>query len=175
MKEWCNCWPSTLQFRAPATAPVETLSNAELRAMVLGMRAALNEASAAATGTDGQCAAGAALVDAEGRVCARASRTSAVLGHAVFRCVDALAALQRQRQGQLDASTYLCSGLWLATSCEPCPMCAMAAVHSRVAAVVYARPNAAGALGSCFRLHSLRALNHHFPVYAGLFANHQLP
>ena len=55
---------------------------------------------------------------------------------------------------------------------EPCAMCAMALVHSRVRRVIYALPSPAqGALGSRYRLHTERALNHHFAVYRGLLAD----
>ena len=51
-------------------------------------------------------------------------------------------------------------------------MCAMALVHSRIRRVVYALPSAdQGALGSRYRLHTERALNHHFAVYRGFLAD----
>lgn len=64
------------------------------------------------------------------------------------------------------ARPYLCTGWDCYVVREPCTMCAMALVHSRVRRVVYAAPDAAaGALESRGRLMALRSLNHHFEVY----------
>lgn len=61
---------------------------------------------------------------------------------------------------------YLLSGCIAILSHEPCVMCAMALLHSRIEAVVYfARNKVSGALGSNCFLHSIDSLNHHFPVY----------
>lgn len=67
---------------------------------------------------------------------------------------------------------YICSGLWLLLTREPCPMCAMAAVHSRVAIVIYGSENRQlGALGSRFSLHLKPELNHHYKVFKNLQLN----
>ena len=61
---------------------------------------------------------------------------------------------------------YLATGCDVYLSVEPCPMCAMALVHSRVARVIWATPNAArGALGSRYVLHLQPGLNHHYRVF----------
>ena len=41
----------------------------------------------------------------------------------------------------------------------------MAMVHSRVRRVFYACPSPEGALGSKYRLHTQKGLNHHFDVF----------
>lgn len=61
---------------------------------------------------------------------------------------------------------YLCTGYDVYVTGEPCAMCAMALVHQRVRRVFYAFPNSRiGALGSAYRLHGERSLNHHYTVY----------
>ena len=61
---------------------------------------------------------------------------------------------------------YLCTGYDCYLVREPCAMCAMALVHSRVRRVVYAETDPEwGALGGSFRLHGQRSLNHHYTVY----------
>ena len=62
--------------------------------------------------------------------------------------------------------SYLCTGFDCYLIREPCVMCAMALVHSRVRRVIYAEADPEhGALGGALRLHSQRSLNHHYKVY----------
>lgn len=61
---------------------------------------------------------------------------------------------------------YLLSGCIAIMTQEPCTMCAMSLLHSRIDAVIYFERNlTAGALGSICLLHTKASLNHHFPVY----------
>lgn len=63
---------------------------------------------------------------------------------------------------------YLCTGYDVYVTHEPCMMCAMAMVHSRVKRVFYGTKAGNGALGSCCKLHTVRELNHHYVVFCGL-------
>ncbi|CAL8468581.1 g8121 [Coccomyxa elongata] len=68
--------------------------------------------------------------------------------------------------GAAGGKPYLCTGYDCYTVREPCAMCAMALVHSRVRRVIYSVPDEQfGALGGAFRLHGQRSLNHHYQVY----------
>ncbi|RUS17761.1 cytidine deaminase-like protein [Endogone sp. FLAS-F59071] len=63
-------------------------------------------------------------------------------------------------------AAYLCTGYDLYVSHEPCVMCSMALVHSRIARVFYARPSpSSGGLGSVYKIHSYPSLNHHYKVF----------
>jgi tRNA(adenine34) deaminase len=66
-------------------------------------------------------------------------------------------------------------GDWRLTDCtlyvtkEPCPMCAGAAVHCRLARVVYGAPDAkAGAAGGAINLLQFPTLNHRCEITAGV-------
>ena len=129
---------------------------------------------------------------------ARASHPqSHPLQHAVMRCIDEVARLERaaaaaksartqpldvdppgeEGAGSVDGAAtaapvppehHLCAGCDVYVTHEPCAMCAMALVHSRVRRVIYALPAAGGgALGSRYMLHTERSVNHHFSVVRG--------
>jgi tRNA-specific adenosine deaminase 3 len=60
----------------------------------------------------------------------------------------------------------LCNGYDAFLVREPCAMCGMALVHSRLARVVYCEADSErGALGGAFRLQANRSLNHHYDVF----------
>ncbi|CAK6445687.1 unnamed protein product [Pipistrellus nathusii] len=63
---------------------------------------------------------------------------------------------------------YVCTGYDLYITREPCAMCAMALVHSRVQRVFYGAPSPDGALGTRFRIHARPDLNHRFQVFRGV-------
>jgi len=83
-------------------------------------------------------------------------------GHATMNCIQ-------QRSQTMGDHEYVCSDLWLLLTREPCAMCAMAAVHSRVGTVIYSMPSPeVGALGSRYQLHLQPSLNHHYRVFRHL-------
>lgn len=63
---------------------------------------------------------------------------------------------------------YLCTGYDAYITHEPCMMCAMALIHSRVKRVFYGTKVPKGALGTSSKLHTIRELNHHYVVFCGL-------
>lgn len=64
---------------------------------------------------------------------------------------------------------YLCTGYWAFLLMEPCPLCAMALLHSRVARIFYGTANrSVGVLGSKAILHTVPGLNHRYRVWSGI-------
>lgn len=96
----------------------------------------------------------------------------AALGTATAMRAGLKRGAEGEEPGQRDpAVPYLCTGCDAYVVVEPCAMCSMALVHSRIRRLVYALPSAnRGALGSRYRLHTEPSLNHHFQVFRGLLA-----
>lgn len=81
------------------------------------------------------------------------------------------AEIQALRAAAARVGNYRLPGSTLYVTLEPCPMCAGAMVHARVARLVYAAADPrTGAAGSVFNLVQSEALNHRMAVEAGLLA-----
>jgi tRNA(adenine34) deaminase len=125
------------------------------------MEEAIREATAA--GAHGEVPVG-ALVVLHDRVVGRAGNASIAehdpTGHAEIRALRAAA---------LAVRNYRLAGAVLYVTIEPCVMCMGAALHARVARLVYgcADPKG-GAAGSLFDLSSDARLNHGIAVTAGV-------
>ena len=67
---------------------------------------------------------------------------------------------------------YRLGGTTLYVTLEPCPMCAAALVHARVARLVFgAWDPRQGAAGSAFNLVTARAMNHQVGCFGGVLAD----
>jgi tRNA(adenine34) deaminase len=125
------------------------------------MEEAIHEAVAA--GARGEVPVGAIVVLDE-RVLARAGNASIAehdpSGHAEMRAL---------RAAGIALANYRLAGTTLYVTVEPCVMCIGAALHARVARLVYgcADPKA-GAAGSLFDLTADPRLNHRIAVTAGV-------
>jgi tRNA-specific adenosine deaminase 3 len=96
------------------------------------------------------------------------------LAHATMRVIAEVAAVDlREFPPGRELSTaerarkpYLCTGLDLVLSHEPCIMCAMAALHSRFARIFFAEANPElGGVSGRYALHLSGQVNHRFAVF----------
>lgn len=132
--------------------------------MARAMRLADNQAAAG-----GVRKAGVAVVSGTEEVVASAvdARHKQPLRHCAMELISNVAATQRNLSQPTEGKAgYLFNGMDVFLTHEPCPMCAMALLHSRVARVFYQQANqATGSLGTVHRLHTNTKLNHKFQVF----------
>ena len=125
------------------------------------MLAALELARAAAAA--GEVPVGAVLV-----------RDGQIIGRGRNRPIEshdptAHAEIEALREGGRWSDNYRLPGTTLYVTMEPCPMCAGALVHARIARVVFgARDRRAGAAGTVFDLVRDARLNHRLEVTGGV-------
>lgn len=71
-------------------------------------------------------------------------------------------------KGEGPSGPYLCTGYYAYSTHEPCIMCAMALVHSRIRRVFYGVNTTNGGLGTLCKIHLVKDLNHHYEAFSGL-------
>jgi tRNA(adenine34) deaminase len=82
------------------------------------------------------------------------------------------AEIQALRAAAARLGNYRLPGATLYVTLEPCPMCAGAMVHARVARLVYGAPDPqAGSAGSVFNLLQAPTLNHRAEIQGGVLAD----
>lgn len=188
-------WPTSFHEDKQVTVALrgELFSPHQKASMHIYMMSALTAAKA---GKElGMEAVGAVVVDPEvGRIIAvgHDCRGDHPLHHAVMVCIDLVAQSQgggcydfdryptcRFNSPSLDQAVpnakagsqpYICTGYDIYVTREPCVMCAMALVHSRIGRVFYGTASADGAFGTKFKIHSQKDLNHRFEVYKGVLS-----
>jgi tRNA(adenine34) deaminase len=128
------------------------------------MRHALDLAARAEA--EGEVPVGAVVVSAEGEV----------IGEGWNRPIaahdpTAHAEIQAMRAAAARVGNYRLTGSTLYVTLEPCPMCAGAMVHARVARLVYGAPDPrAGSAGTVFNLLQTEQLNHRTEITGGVLA-----
>ena len=126
------------------------------------MESALSEAANAPQHDD--VPIGAVLLDEKGVVVASDHNRREELGDATAHA-EMLVISKRSR----DLASWRLEGHTLVVTVEPCAMCAMAAVWSRIDRIVYGAADLkAGACWSQFNIPQDERLNHHIEVVAGV-------
>jgi tRNA-specific adenosine deaminase 3 len=180
---WGKIWP--LQYR-PSKDVVIPLTGQELRAMLrhLYQAVALVNNSERDVSKTAQTQNASLFVNPEtDEVVAQgidvsirnSDRPSERLRHAVMECIENASTTQTakdstpkttRRANSDSTNIYLCTGLDVFLKREPCVMCAMALVHSRVRRVVFAECNRLQVGGlTCAQIHTERALNHRYEAF----------
>ncbi|WP_328591027.1 tRNA adenosine(34) deaminase TadA [Crenobacter intestini] len=145
---------AALPVRVPPTADEARRHMADARAL------------AAEAAASGEVPVG-ALVVKDGRVIGRGR--NAPIGRS-DPCAHAEVLALREAAATL--GNYRLDGCDLYVTLEPCPMCAGAILHARVARVIYGAADAkTGAAGSVTDLFALKALNAHTAVFPGVDAD----
>jgi len=169
LAEFSPPWPLT--YRKPSFMPFELTSAAREGYAQLLRRAEQVGA--------GRC--GCVIVDSAGvEIAAAAEEASAhPLRHAVMVAIGIAAtssgtctvaehttpsvSTKRQRTAE---DAYLCQDCEVITTHEPCVMCAMALVHSRVRLVAFREPDPGfGGFGGAVALHTCQSLNHQLRAF----------
>lgn len=89
------------------------------------------------------------------------------LSHSIMKAIANVASdeLKRRLTPSGDSGAYLCQNLLVYTTHEPCTMCAMALVHSRIQQLIYVWDHPAGAIMSSHFIGDRRDLNWTFDIW----------
>lgn len=114
------------------------------------------------------------LFDGSHRVISHDCRTDHPLHHSVMRGIQMVADQEKEIRTTATDGNYLLNKYTIYTTYEPCVMCCMALVHSRIDRVIYLQPLPTGGFESNYQLGARDGLNWKFEVWRWL-SDPQLP
>lgn len=87
--------------------------------------------------------------------------------HAIMKAIEIVAQNEKLSRVHAKSQTgnYLCQGMTVYTTHEPCVMCCMALVHSRISKLIYIESSPAGGLASNYQLGDMEGLNWRFDIW----------
>lgn len=88
--------------------------------------------------------------------------------HSIMKCIDQIASMETSRRNSTvqGDSNYLCHNLTVYTTDEPCVMCCMALIHSRIGRIIYLKSSSkTGGLESNYQLGAREGLNWKFEIW----------
>ena len=121
----------------------------------------------------GNAPVGMVILNASGEVVGECgdNRQEMFLDHCCFACIRTQSQNIRESLGgrrPANDDPYLCTNCDVVITREPCVMCSMCLLHSRVRHVIYGCGDPHGGLYSQTNLHYNPKLNHHFRAFRGL-------
>ena len=159
-------WPVTFH---PRTPPPD-LTDLELKHYAIGMTRAIEIGREAKK--QGNAPVGMVVLDKEGNILSECGdcRKDMFLDHCCFAGIRKLCEKQmkRSRNREKMEDPYLLNDYDVVITREPCIMCCMCLLHSRVRRVVYGCDDPNGGFNTNVHLHYVKQLNHHFRVFRGL-------
>ncbi|KAJ9097113.1 hypothetical protein QFC19_006888 [Naganishia cerealis] len=97
------------------------------------------------------------------------NRNNSFLEHSILNAIAGIAEQEKSRRSKdstIADTGYLCQNLLVYTSHEPCIMCCMALVHSRISKITYIKPvPSTGGLESHYQLGDRPSLNWRFKIW----------
>lgn len=110
------------------------------------------------------------------------SRHEHPLDHSIMKCINLVSSAEQKSRKDKDVADYhyLCSNYHVYTTHEPCTMCSMALIHSRISRLIYLkRSPLTGALnpksGEGYIVHDHRLLNSKFEVFEWIGEDFRVP
>lgn len=160
-------WP--INFH-PTTPPPE-LTAEEKQRYISSMRLAIELGRMAAL--NGNLPVGMVILDKNGNIMGECgdNRKNMFLDHCCFAGIRNQSERMSMQLGRKRASKedpYLCTDYDIIITREPCIMCGMCLLHSRVRRVIYGCDDRNGCFNSHIHLHYKEPLNHHFRVFRGV-------